>query len=527
MDQFKKYLAIAIKYHFWIICGVMLLTALICWWSAAASLATQFTARKSKLEQAFTNVRVQPNHPNQGVIDKVKQQQEALKKTVYVAWEALYAEQKKNNPLPPVLSEDFKQRFENLNLKAKEDLEIRLREHYRSFIKKYLPRLQELVDARRPAEGNGPAAAAAGHKEGRGAGAERKPALAAPPVAGGAGNQAAADAAPEQELVGTVDWNKTDYETLAHEFEWTDTPSTLAIVMAQEDLWVYEALARVISRTNGKTTYANAAVKRINALEIGQNAAKAWRAAENSILATSASAPPGASASPPSAGGPPGPGGNAAADEERNRQQLMTERYVDDKGKPVPYMRDYPFAKHPCDEFKRMPIHLEFSDGSAAFAPLVGRVCQLDDAHRSSAGPHFSGHRQGRHGKRIGGLGRACRGRRGVEGRRRRERFAFERRSNDRSLRRDLHLQSTRPAEDGAGRAGRESRGRSGAARCSSSTGGRPRGSRTFEARSGGDAGRGGAGRPSGSAGAVPPPAAPAARGAAAPAAVPGQPPKP
>ena len=161
-------------------------------------------------------------------------------------------------------------------------------------------------------------------------------------------------------MVGTVDWNKTDYETLAHEFEWTDTPSTLAIVMAQEDLWVYEALRRVISRTNGKTTYANAAVKQINALEIGQNAAKAWRAAENSILATSASAPPGASASPPSAGGPPGPGGNAAADEERNRQQLMTERYVDDKGKPVPYMRDYPFAKHPCDEFKRMPIHLSF-----------------------------------------------------------------------------------------------------------------------------------------------------------------------
>ena len=66
---------------------------------------------------------------------------------MYVAWKALYAEQKKNNPLPPVLSEDFKQRFENLNLKAKEDLEIRLREHYRSFIKKYLPRLPELVDA--------------------------------------------------------------------------------------------------------------------------------------------------------------------------------------------------------------------------------------------------------------------------------------------------------------------------------------------------------------------------------------------
>ena len=70
MDQFRNTLAIAIKYHFWIICVVMLLTALICWWSAAAGWHP-ITTRKSKLEQAFMSVRVQPNHPNQKVIDKI------------------------------------------------------------------------------------------------------------------------------------------------------------------------------------------------------------------------------------------------------------------------------------------------------------------------------------------------------------------------------------------------------------------------------------------------------------------------
>ncbi len=38
----------------------------------------------------------------------------------------------------------------------------------------------------------------------------------------------------------------------------------------------------------------------------------------------------------------------------------MADRYVDDKGKPLPYTPQYPYAKHPSDEFKRMPIHLSF-----------------------------------------------------------------------------------------------------------------------------------------------------------------------
>jgi hypothetical protein len=358
MDQLKKYLALAIKYHFWIICVVMLLTALICWWSASASLAKQFKTRKTAIDGAFASVRVEPNHPNQVVIEKVKQQEESLKKTVYVAWEMLYAEQKKNNPLPTVLSEDFKQRFENL--KPKEELETRLREHYQSFIKKYLPTLQELIESRRPAGGAAQAEAAGGNKEGRDRGAERKAAVPPAPPGGRRGNPgpAAAPAAvpaeqAEVEMVGKVDWNSGDYDALVHRFDWpSETPSTLAILMAQEDLWVYEALARVVRRTNeGATSYANVPIKRINALEIGQNANKAWKAAQNAIVTLS---------SGPGGGSPGGNEGRAAGGggEERNRQQLMADRYVDDKGKPLPYMPDYPYAKHPCDEFKRMPIHL-------------------------------------------------------------------------------------------------------------------------------------------------------------------------
>ena len=193
MDKFKKYLAVAIKYHFWIICELLLITAMVCWWLATASLAAQFGVRKAKLDQAFTTTKVQPNHPNQGVIDKIHQQNDALKTTVYKAWETLYLEQKKNNPLPPVLSEDFKQQFEDL--KPKEDLKLAYREQYQSFIAGYLPTLRVLIDARRPA-GSDSRATTGGRKDGKGpGGAERKtPVAPAAPAAGQALRPAAGTA---------------------------------------------------------------------------------------------------------------------------------------------------------------------------------------------------------------------------------------------------------------------------------------------------------------------------------------------
>ena len=63
----------------------------------------------------------------------------------------------------------------------------------------------------------------------------------------------------------------------------------------------------MIQRTNeGATGYANAAVKRINALEIGQNAVKAWKTAEGNILSMTAAAG-GAASTPAAAGAAPAP----------------------------------------------------------------------------------------------------------------------------------------------------------------------------------------------------------------------------
>ncbi len=346
MDKFKIYLAIVNKYQFWIISGLMLVTALVCWWLATGSLADQFSQRKIKIDQAFNSIKLPPNPPNQAVIDKIKKQHHLVQASVLDTQEILYREQKENNHLPNVLSKDFKQQFENL--KPNEELKRTYLEEYQTFIPKHLPTLREGIDALRPA----------GNKTGAGAvRPERKPAAGPAPAAGGSGNRSADgsehDAAGEVEWIGTVDWDSASYNALVHQFESMETSSTLAVLLAQEDLWVYEALLRVIKNTNdGATGHATAPVKRIEALEIGKAAAKAWKDTAGNFLSTGQTK--GSLAAPAPAGA------TSASGEDRNRQELVEGRYVDDKGEPLSYDAQSPYyAKHPYKEFKMMPIRMK------------------------------------------------------------------------------------------------------------------------------------------------------------------------
>ncbi len=92
-----------------------------------------------------------------------------------------------------------------------------------------------------------------------------------------------------RELEGIVEWNDADYARIQAGVYWVERPYTVQVRLAQEDLWVYEALLRAIAKTNqeaGATSYYNAAIKRIEALEIGQPAAMAMRTAKTRLNLT-------------------------------------------------------------------------------------------------------------------------------------------------------------------------------------------------------------------------------------------------
>jgi hypothetical protein len=321
MDRLKTILIVLKKYHFWALCLIVLVATLACWWRATTGLADLYRQNKSNIDAKFNDftTKIGENPPNDAVISKKVEQEAALKQKVFRAWEVLYDQQRKVNTAPSEVGEEFKKKFDKL--KPNEELDIKSREVYQNFIKLHLPTLLSLVDARRPAPPT------------------TEPTTATSP-----------DMAPgsEEQFTGVVEWSDSDYSRITGRFKWLETPSTAEIRLVQEDLWVYEALLRVIKNINrDATSPSNAVVKTIDTILIGKEAV--GKDSEESVLRGVAST--ASAGSPP--GGPPAPAASLPTLQETNLAQLNEGRYVDNRGNPLP-----PGAKSPHEEFKMMPIYM-------------------------------------------------------------------------------------------------------------------------------------------------------------------------
>lgn len=467
MDQLKVALNLLKKYHFWILLTVVLLVGLFIWHTASASMSEQFAKRKADLEsqkKAVSEIASATNPPNLQVVDAIKQQHNKLREEVYQAWLYLYQLQQQNNPWPAALGPEFAQMIAQLtaeelkNPDAPLEIPVEFRDLYLNFIQEHVKTLGDIIQARRPKdlveeegaagktgakakEGSGTdtaADAAGSEKTENGSPAKtaaretkkpRKKSVAAvrattpgmltpgtmPGTMPGASPESAMSgygtgAMSGVEMVGVVDW--LDEANLLARFNWATTPTTQEIRLAQEDLWVYEALLRIIAETNRPaTTQYAAVVKKIFSLEIAQQAAMAIQSASlnrgggmatmpgmggmygpgspgmsgmpagypgmpemgSSMMGTSAgSSASGTSAAEMSAGGtapsatPDMPGASGLAGTPgmpgmpgsgtpmlSRAQMALHFRYVDLNGNPLPADAKPPFA-----EFKMMPVRM-------------------------------------------------------------------------------------------------------------------------------------------------------------------------
>jgi hypothetical protein len=354
MDKVKQILAVAKKYQFWVFCGVMVVTSLVCWWLAKSAVADTYKKREGEIKTAFDGTNIQPGHPNDAKIKEVKDKDEALKKKVLAAWEDIYNKQQQSNTFPShILGKDFEKLFKSLDFtkafdkqqepptdknNPKNGLEDSYREQYQRKIKDFLPDLEKIIDARR---------------------------LVAAP--GGPRTLTGSGGDPEKEFTGIVDWD--DFDQWGRLMTWDQAPSTQAIVLTQEDLWVLQSLLRVIRNVNeGAKSQSAATIKRIAALEIGKASVKAWTDPneKDPIYRPGGGAGPGMPTMPPAGGGPmqmPGsgmqPGGlGQHTSSGPSDQALFDGRYIDDKGQPLPSQADFPFVTHSIKEYKMMPVHM-------------------------------------------------------------------------------------------------------------------------------------------------------------------------
>ena len=369
---------------------------------ATGQRASAYDVAKKKIDgeiSSTTQVGQNPNQPNEDFIqslnirttgvmngksDKAREKayirnsNESLAGNVGSAANRLFEDQGKGNPLPEIFADkvkqaDFERQFKKVWNHRIEDIEKppadanpadyvlapQFRDRYRDRIKEDIfPQLFDMIELRTTEETASPAAG--GRRMGSAA-------------AGGfaqSGNKA-------EQSKGVVDW--PDAKNLKNWFHnWNDTPSTLEIMVAQEDLWVYEALLRVIRNTNSTDpkhekyvspgTQATARIKAIEALEIGTNAAQSWAASENAVFTF------------PDGGGAATTTGLAGGRVTATAQFMgkgmtsgrlfgasaLSGRYVNDTGKPVDDL-----SQDPNKEFRMMPIDMRLMIEQKAIPRLL------------------------------------------------------------------------------------------------------------------------------------------------------------
>jgi hypothetical protein len=410
------------KYHFWIVCGLVLVMGLSGWYLATSSLAKEFTDNatkiKAKANEIKTVLNIQ-NHPNPSFEEGMTEINRRYAQSIAVGWQERYAEQEKLLVWPERLTEEFIEQVDHLRpielipFPTPSDKEIPAadRDIYRNFITEELPTLAEQIGAKwyvtvgeSGGSGGFPGAGGAGGIYGpRSGGAPRggsgsagpRPGTGLGPRPGGPGRTGAprgggAGEMQEEEVDNSIVlWSpQNQQEILNLHFDLTarnTEPTTLEVLYAQEDLWVLQAIVNIIKRTNaGADANYNAAIKEIESIQMGRSAlGRMGRVSE--IAGAPASTGPGAgmgTMAPPSMGEgggtsmgpvapggamqPPGPGGPGASTEAVAAIDPAMGRYVDIEYNPLPPeklrgaldKKDAELAIYAVA--KRMPVRMRF-----------------------------------------------------------------------------------------------------------------------------------------------------------------------
>ncbi|HEY2759211.1 MAG TPA: hypothetical protein VGI75_00670, partial [Pirellulales bacterium] len=251
MDNVKKYLEIVRKHHFWILCVVAAIVALVVWKMSTGKLSTEFASKSTEIDGQISGLKTvlaNESQPHTDWASGVEKQTDVVRADVRKAWDDLYQQQKKEIFVWPALGDDFIKSI-NATEGTKDEIRGRFLDRYLNTVKSFVNELTTIVDSEPPdmnATGGG-----------GGIGGFLAPMIAGPAAgAANAGNH-------------IVIWDSNSLGNIVKSFDWQVRPTTLLVKYAQEELWVYKALCNVIKTVNeGATSNADAPIKVIQEMKI-------------------------------------------------------------------------------------------------------------------------------------------------------------------------------------------------------------------------------------------------------------------
>ena len=248
MDQLKTIAKQVQKHHFWLLCATAMIMALTGWIMASRSLSAVYAERKIAIMAKFTDLQgIQstenpPNNEWKTAIDKLTDEE---RKKVASAWALVYNQQKDLLRWPEELGPQF---LNFVNTKPQNaEIPQQFCGYYMDNVKNEFPKLSAIINA--DGQGTKPAAAAAAKPD--------QPTASPPDKPSGASTSSA-----------KVAWDAANQSEIQRTLTWSTIPTSQQVRLAQEDLWVYQALLQIIRKVN--EGHHVAPVRKIAAITIGR-----------------------------------------------------------------------------------------------------------------------------------------------------------------------------------------------------------------------------------------------------------------
>ncbi len=275
MDQVKQYLAVALRYGFWIGATVVLLGSLGIWFMTTSRLTKEADAQTGKIEADISQVAAVrgklPSHPNPTSHTEMLKKIESREAEVLQAWSTVFDRQRgiltwPETELQPELIAEFKdkipiEQFYVHPVAEADEIETTLRNNYAYYIGNALPAIAAIGNTEWTAVFDSSTRGAAG-MEGYGMDMGMEGYGMPGPMMG-----------PQDEGP-LVKWSRSSQEAVLDDlFPWRGSrPTTLQIYYSQENMWILKSMLSIIASVNGDARQRfQAKIREIDKLAIGRS----------------------------------------------------------------------------------------------------------------------------------------------------------------------------------------------------------------------------------------------------------------
>jgi hypothetical protein len=259
-EQIRPYVAALVKYHFWIIAALVPLVLLPLVVQGTGGMGELIAGQRSQIDSRLSAVKSVQSiaaHPNDAWAKAVEEHTGKIREETLSEWTRFWDDQAFLRVWPAKLGADFADAIGRLRPGDSLKRPILLR--YQNTV----PDLVRELPARMGTDDLMLGAGAAG------GGGEFAPRGGEFGPRGGAGAGAAAGSKA------FVTWRAEDQKKVFESFKWEKPPTTVQVLLAQEELWVYGLFCDTIKRANeGAAGAYNAPITAVEELAVGYPAAE-------------------------------------------------------------------------------------------------------------------------------------------------------------------------------------------------------------------------------------------------------------